>query len=903
MKAIAVRPQPGRLGLHGEKKPMNGTLLCFLLGVIAATAIFLPFVIVDKGFFTYIGDYNLQQIPFYMYLQQFIKSGGGTWSWSTDIGSSIVTGYSFYNLGSPFFWLSMIFPSRWMPFMMVPLFVVKFGCIAAAAHMFLKRYSKNANMAVVCSLLYAFCGFNIYNIFFNHMLEPVVIFPLMLWAMDSFVYDGKRGYFALTVGLALLNSYFFFAGNVVFIFLYFIIKLIMGEYRISFKNFSLLVLEAVLGVGIGMVIAMPSFLSVMNNPRTDSFASGWGLVLYGQVQQYFAIIASMFLPPDPPYLPNIFTEGAIKWTSMSAFLPVVSVAGLIAFWRSKSVKWLRVALVTSLVMAMVPILNSSFYAFNSSYYARWYYMPILLMCLATMYALERAGKALVKASNTAMLLTCAFIIFGLLPVKQDETWTFGVSQEPSKFWLTIFTALLGLLIFGVVVRFYRRGVRFGPILLACVMGFSIFYSVIHLSLGKFSQWSRDVNFRPEVYDSYDDINLPDDTFYRLDSWGTYDNLGLWFNRSFLATFNSTVTPSLYSFYPMVGVKRDVSSKPKAEHYALRGLLSVRYAVVAKRSINVPIEQLHASAEELGEYAAASTIPYDKLPVYFAPENLQMGWTDDENLTGSYRDEGWVFYDEQGPFVIFENENYVPMGFTYDSFIDMDNLWKAQESDRAPLLMSSIGLTREQIAKYGYLFDSEEGYSDRVGDEEDYNFTYTPVTYEGYLQDAEQRRYSSASSFTADSSGFTAEIYLQKQNLVFFSVPYDSGFTATVNGQAMPVLSVSGGMMAVEAPAGQNTIVFTYKTPGLQLGGSFTMLSLAGLLLYLAVLFYLKEKRRGTPAAKTAVGAGKKRGAQPERQIEARVMASAEATEITATETPKPDLPKEEESMEKGPDSE
>lgn len=37
---------------------------------------------------------------------------------------------------------------------------------------------------------------------------------------------------------------------------------------------------------------------------------------------------------------------------------------------------------------MVPFLNSAFYAFNTSYYARWFYMPILMMCLATVSLTE-----------------------------------------------------------------------------------------------------------------------------------------------------------------------------------------------------------------------------------------------------------------------------------------------------------------------------------------------------------------------------------------------------------------------------------------------------------------------------------------------------------------------------------
>ena len=39
-----------------------------------------------------------------------------------------------------------------------------------------------------------------------------------------------------------------------------------------------------------------------------------------------------------------------------------------------------------------------------------------------------------------------------------------------------------------------------------------------------------------------------------------------------------------------------------------------------------------------------------------------------------------------------------------------------------------------------------------------------------------------SSFHGNSTGFTAEINLPKENLIFFSVPYDSGFSATVNGE-------------------------------------------------------------------------------------------------------------------------
>lgn len=810
-----VRTMPKTL--RREDGRMKGPLLSFLIGAACALAILIPFLIIDKGMFIYIGDYNSQQIPFYTYVQQFIRQGGGTWSWATDLGSSVVNSYSFYNIGSPFLWLMLLFPTKWVPFLMAPMFAIKFGGIAAAANLFLSRYTKTRNMAVIASVLYAFCGFNVYNMFFNHMLDPVVIFPLMLWALDGYMYEGRRGWFAVFVGLALLNNYFFFIGNVVFIVIYFFVKLAWGEYRITGKNFALLALEAVLGLGIGMALALPAFFNLLGNPRTDNFASGFGLVMYGAVQQYFAILSSMFLPPDPPYLPNLFTEGAIKWTSMSAFLPIVSMAGVIAYWRGRKKSPMKTVLGIMLAMALVPVLNSSFYAFNASYYARWYYMPLLVMCFMTMTALEDESFDLVFSTRLTIGLTAAFAIFGLLPTEKDGQKVLGVAQYSSKFWLTILTALLGIFIFYVLIRYYRRKVNFAALLLSAVMGFSVFYSVAHISLGKFPQWDNDKNYMKEMYFGAQQLTLPEDEFYRIDAYQTYDNIGLWMDKSCLQTFNSVVTPSIMEFYPTVGVKRDVSSKPERRLYALRGLLSVKYTVM----------------------------PTDKQEDFEAA----MGEAEYQG------NKGWAFYKEEGPFAVYENENFLPLGFTYTSYVDLENLALAPESERS-LLLRALGLTTEQIETYGGLFEDGE-YGTRTeeqteGEEPTVWFRYPDVSYESYVQDVQARRTNASYETQADASGFTSRIVLDKENLVFFSVPFDEGFTATVNGEEAEVIKVSNGLMAVKAPAGDNEIVFTYQTPGFKTGLAVSAVSVIGLGVYWGLSVYLR-RRAAKAAGPGAIG--------------------------------------------------
>ena len=83
----------------------------FFMAMIMGVILFLPFVLIDGGYFIYYGDYNAQQIPFYTLCNQAIKNGSFMWSWQTDIGANFIGSYSFYTLGSPFFWLSMPFPA------------------------------------------------------------------------------------------------------------------------------------------------------------------------------------------------------------------------------------------------------------------------------------------------------------------------------------------------------------------------------------------------------------------------------------------------------------------------------------------------------------------------------------------------------------------------------------------------------------------------------------------------------------------------------------------------------------------------------------------------------------------------------------------------------------------------
>ena len=787
------------LNMPGRRDQMLRTML---LCALTAAIFFLPFYIIDGGFFHYAGDFNSQQISFYRYMNGFIKGAGypdgmagaarSTFSWATDLGSGAMNAYSFYLYGSPFFWLSLIFPQNWLPYLMVPLLILKFAVAGGGAYRYLCRYVRRTDYAMLGACLYAFSGFSVYNVFFNHFVDVVALFPWMLWALDETLYEQEKyyGLFAFWVGVNLLNNYFFFIGQVIFLVIYFICKLTTRDFPMKLRLFARLAFESLLGAALGFVLLWPAVLSLLQNPRTIDLSSGWGFLTYSKVQQYLAILLSWILPPDSPYITSIWSEGIIKWTSMSAYLPLCSLAGAMAYWRARQGDSKKRIVAVCAVFALVPVLNSAFYALNSSYYARWYYMPVLILCTMTACGLESPDitadelDAPARGIGWLMLATLAFAV---VPVQDSSTkeWSLGVLQNPGQYFVVLGFGLGGLVLYHFICRRWRGSRAFARRMTAAVLAFACLFSMVHIGIGKFGQWHTDSDL-VEQYTSA--LQLKDDLpegDWRVDTYETHDNLGLWLDKSCLQYFGSTAAPSILSFYPALGVKRDVRSEPEISNYALRGLLSVKYLIT--------------TPEKQEDFLAAA-------------------------------DEGWDYYDTRDGFMLYENENYVPMGFTYDYYITEEEYEATVKNTRSNLLMRALVLSEEDAAVYGK-------YLKKLPEEK-----RNDLWYDTYVSDCADRRASACRVFQMTNSGFHAEIDLGKEDLVFFSVPYDDGFTAYVNGQEADILRVDEGLMAVLAPAGENTIDFVYQADGFSLAGKVSLAGLAVFVVYTGYFVWKKKKR-------------------------------------------------------------
>lgn len=800
----------------------NYTLRALLYGLLLSSVIVIPVMIMSDGYFLYYGDFNVQQIPFYTLVHDALLNGDTTWSHTTDLGANFVGSYTFYVLTSPFFLLTLLFPTNIVPYLFGPLLILKLGLSSMTAYIYLRRYVTDKRYAVMGGLLYAFSGFSVYNIFFFHFHEAIIIFPLLLAAVDEFMYTHRKGVLCLTVFAACFLNYYFFFGQVVFVAIYWAIKLSTKAYKFKFKQFLLMAFECVLGVIMASAVLIPSIMAITSNNRVSDIIGGYEAILYNESQRYLHIISSMFFPPDIPARANFTPDSNSNWASIALWLPLFSMTFVIGYLQSYKGSWLKRLVIVLFVMAGIPILNSLFQALNECYYARWFYMLTLIMVLCTIISLDNIRSYDYKRAlkwTAVFTLSIAMGIGLMIKTKYDvgevTIYGFGLEEDPVRFWIYVGISVLSLIALFLILKHTAHNkelfIRVTSIALCVVI---VGYSEYILQLGKTEADQSDEFTINYALNFGEDITIDDIHDVRSDFYESMDNIGMFWQIPNIQAFHSVVPASIMDFYNTVGSVRDVASRPESEYYALRGLLSVKY--------------LFDQCDDSLDFINADT--------------------------GDMMMPGFKYIDTQNGFDIYENEHYVPMGFMYDTFICEEEFIDLSSSVKHQSLMKAMVLSQEQMKKYkditGYTDGMYLGLNAEFSEDHPQNLSYPKYTdfesatmhfeytIEQYYKDCKNRKVTACDEFYYTDDGFEATITNKgDDNLLFFSVPYDEGFTAFVNDEQVEIEKVNIGFMAVKVD-GHSTcqIKFVYKTPGLDIG---IFLSIAGGIVFVLYMIITK----------------------------------------------------------------
>ena len=791
---------------HPLLKSFFTGFVLFLIGIS-------PVLIMSKGVYLWTGDYNAQTIVFTERISRMLHSGEGfpAYDLGSFLGMDFLTAYGDH-IFSPFDWLMYAFPTSVMPYIHSFVMALKIGLAAVTAYVYCRQYVKTDRSAYICGMLYAFSGFQLFNLVYQFS-GIYLAFPLLLYSFDRLVIDKKPFCFAALLGLyCLMNTVFAWMGCL-FLLIYYIVRTATRSFpRLDLRLFLRLAVETGGGVLMSAMVMLPFYLVLSGNTRAGDTIFGHSLIAYENPGALLCILRSMFFPPALCGNDWYFRDKQLSISPPLLYIPFFMMLGVFVIFRSEKRSWYSVLLKVCIVFACVPVLNSSFAVFNSLYYARWFFMPLLVMIMMTGRYIDNIEEMKPRKELIICAVSVVFlVIYGVYSVYFEEPNIIG-----KEMWI-IFAAvsLLGML-FLYLLHYPRKEIRFISVgninrivCLFCLlplMGTSFYFMQDH-------GFERIGELCDKMWNDFNPIKLDEDEFFRTSSCLSIDpNRSMTWDLPTLNSFNSMITGDTCDFFKEVGNNCSQIFDCDQTDYALCSFLSVKYDIF----YNAPL---------------AGGIEVE-------PEDLQKSI------------EGFDLDKVIDHYVLYKNRAFIPMGFTYDNYIriksktdkkntitmdenkeeDIKELYE-DKTDRHKLLVKAIWLTAEQAEKYGDILEElpEDKYED--------------VSVETYYKDCRDRAESACYEFVPDKTGFNARIDLPKDNLVFFSVPYNKYFTAYVDGEPTEIERVFNGLSAVYVPQGDHSISFRYRIPGFKTGCIISAASAGMILIYTAADLILKRRER------------------------------------------------------------
>ena len=595
---------------------------------------FLPITILEKGLFFIGSDFNLQQMIFGEVMNYSLKEGSYLWTWFNDLGSDFIGTFSFYNLFSPFNVFTYLFPARWYPYLCSFLTIVKFGVGGLTSYLFLKRYVKNKKLVLLGSLLYSFSGFQFTNMLF-HYYDSVVLFPLLLYALDNLIYDNKKGYFALTVSLLAFTNWFMFIGEVVFVVIYYIVKVICKSYVFDLKKFFNILLEGVLGTLLASVVLVPSLFFTISNPRISNSFTLSSSLKYSSLINYIEIFRAFFFPSEV-MTPRAYLDTA-NYASVDLYLPFVGSVLAISYSISKKKSWISILMFTCIFFMLVPILNSSFFLFTTSYYARWFYMPTLVLALLSIKCIEE--NISIKSGTIISFLSLGVMILSYFVLKYRYPEVEYIHDI--KYLIMMISFMIINLVILILIYKSKNKLKYLFIFIILFVGIWSNYSIYKYRCNSLEYNKRYYNY----IHSYKEIKFDD--LVRTNSFtGCFSNQGIIFKNGNLLSFNTNMEGSAFEFYNSVDYQRLVSTSILVDS-PLNQFLSVKYFISC---------------------------------------------TDEEK-------DDYKLYKDTKNYKIYLNDNYKEMGFVFNKYISNKEFLEKSTEEKYNIINSMIILDDEQITKY------------------------------------------------------------------------------------------------------------------------------------------------------------------------------------------------------------
>lgn len=761
------------------------TYKVFLVALLISFCTILP-ILIQSGWNLYmVGDYMTQQIPFIKESRRMFLSGTPFWSWNTFLGANYLGSYSFYVYGSPFFWPLVILPERFLGTGLAAMFVLKHGVAAWTAFLYLKKHVRSELYAAAGSFMYAFSFFSMDSTFYYHFLDVIALFPLVLYFTDEVLDNGKTYLLFLVSLVNALVNYYFYIGTSIFFLIYLIVRVCSSE-KYKFKDGFRCLMFYGLGGLAAAVILLPSALTLLETDKATSSHKNMLLAGVYAIPHIFKIIKGLILPSEG-ILSSAVGFNYAPYCSTTAFLPLFGAFFWITELKGKSKTWSTRLMKICLLITVIPFGNGLFNLFSNMRYTRWWYCLVLILVLVSINVIENLQQSKEdprpKYKFAVRLITILTFVFYVLLGVAKAIWVYVLRYQNKIEVVRIIGRYLSGNSFDK--EYIMRDLRYFLALGALIV---LSYGVLMILIKKkfiFDPKKVAVTTAVVCFLSY--------SLYLQNEIYTYRAA----NRDFVSAqaqteetsyTSRTMNKMSYANYSMIINEPTISTFNSFKSHATSQFCRIAGYEVGSMPTTKPFFNTQAIQTVLN---TSKVIEEDKTE--------------------------------------HEAEYYAPFGYTYDYYVIDDGIKftknKKENNRRIELMTKACYVSKENEKKISGLlqkFDENETFD--------------------WKKESAERKASACTSFEMNSSGFKAVSEGNKERLVYFSIPNDTGWQVKVNGKDTDIVEINGRMIGVIVPPGRADIEADFVPPGLKAGAAVSAVVFIGVSAYCLIDWQRKKKK-------------------------------------------------------------
>ena len=802
-------------------------------------------------------DMHHQYAPLLSELRNmFIEGADFTYSFHVGLGANFISCFSYY-LASPLNLLLVFFSEAHLAEAILVITLIK-NALAAAAFAACAQYIyRKRNAAVVAvSVMYSLMLYMLAYSWNIMWLDVVVLLPVVIMCFERMLRERKWLGYVLTLALALFSNYYIGFMLCVFLVLYFIVWQLREERTLEERVFGagLFAGGSLLGGGLVMALLLPTAFAL---GRTS--AAGDAFPDFKATFEMFDLFGRMFYGATPTIrsgnLPNLYCGVAT-----ALLVPIYATQQSVPLRRRICYTLLLAVMLVSCTINQWDITWHGLHSPNDLPY-RFSFLVCFVMLLMAARVLTHLTQVTPKQILGSLTASAAYLIL----------WEkFGGDKAPNS--ELLYLNLLLLVIYAVVLLIgatRRIPVRAGRLLLLSVVTLELLFgSASTLDAMDGNEYftlqqnyvdndataataaavKRAQQIAEEAGDEFARIEyLPRSTcmdtalhhykgittFASSNSYNTtlfMGDLGYAINGVNSYLYHSFVAPA----DSLLGLKYVILNFSISNHSQLKLVDSLavggenRY--IYENTTALPVG--YYATDAVRDYVGADYAPFDNQELLYSsilgadaeiyyPLDLDPG-DDDSSIYGSSFVKSGVItegsfsgtVEERGQYFAFVDCRAADsIGVaTYNTDGEQQNHWNVTTYE--PYVIDLGTLSPEQRVEVTI---SAEGAVSG-------NIHVVRMDAEALESTVAAMREHGMTVTENSSTSLTGTVTAPADGALFLSIPYDSGWTATVDGKPAKTFAVDkdetgedGAMLAVELPAGEHTVALKYRAPGQVIG--------------------------------------------------------------------------------------